>query len=754
MRLAALLLVCAISLHKCFSPLPSPDNIVNFVPPRGGWILCEGRVADVHGSGSSEKIVADRLRCLNKEMMYPFTGRVRLTVNGSYWFIKKKLIRDGDLIRFSARIRRPRDFRNFGRTPFEDHYYARQISAVGFVQNPSWIVKVGSDRNWLSDLLFSWRSVVEEAAADGLGRGEEFHLVKAIVLGDKSGLSPELMSDFKVLGVVHLLVVSGLHVAVLAGLSWWLVILIGSLFTSYWGQRDLRIAAAALSILSAWSFVALTGFGIPAVRAGLIATVFLGSIMIRRHHDPWDCLSFSAIVILVINPAALFDVSFQLTYSAVCGILVFKGFMIGSKKKVGLLKKILIIIYDAIVISVGASCGVLPLIAYHFGKVPTLGPLTSLILSPIITIVVVPLALVSSLVTLLSAGFGVWLFSLLSAPVAIFINLSEWLADAITWSFITAEPTGWSVVSLYMAVIAIMCWKWRKIYAMFAAIVFLGVGLIMSHPLENHEGQLAVTFLDVGQGASVVVKLPDGRVSLIDGGGIKGSNFDLGRSVLVPFLNQIGIEKVDRLIVTHPHPDHFMGLASIAEDLDPNVCMVGGYPEERLAGDELAEWQAFLKRVGDAGVVIERLEPSAWEESGVSFRVLSPPVEIPDIWSVNDSSVVIKIGHGEVSFLITGDIEGHVEEYLLDSDFDIASTVLQVPHHGSSTSSSAEFLDEVSPKYGVIQVGAFNEYGFPNEDVMERLGERGIKTFRTDIDGAITFVADEGQLKVFSAVSR
>lgn len=758
MRLAACLLILGIVLYRFFSPHFEFDykkSIAGIVPPRGGRVICEGVVdGNQYESAITRKIILNDLWCRDGERMNPVTGKIRLTTGKPVWFFEKHL-KEGDVVRFSSSIRMPSDFKNFNKGTLESYCFANGILTVGYVK-PDWIIKIGRESGRFQSLISGWRDKVKGAAVKGMGDGPEYQIVRALVLGDKSGFSRDMMEDFKSLGIIHLLVVSGLHVAMLAAISWWLVLFFGLLVSALAGQRDMRTAASIISLILIWLFIALTGFGTPAVRAGLITTVYLGSIILKRPHDSWDCLALSAIIILIVSPRALFDISFQLTYAAVCGILVASKFMIRKRGDEKWPMRLSAIIGNMLIVSLGASVGVFPLLAYHFGKIPALSPLLSILFSPIVTIVIVPVALIAALATPVSAYAGAGLFALLTRPVRSFLWLSTRFAEGLSWSAFGVNIGLNTVFVIYGVIIAILCWKRSRIYALLPLLpaILLITGYIMTYPLERTEGKLAVTFLDVGQGAAVVVRLPDGVTILIDGGGVKGSNLDLGKSVLEPFLKKIGVEKVDSLIVTHPHPDHFKGLAHIAEVFGPKTCMIGSYPENNLGEAEQSEWSTFLGRIERAGVSLDALSPKIWSSAGVNFKVYSPPEEIPEGWSVNDASIVTRIEFGDVSFLITGDIESAAERYLLDYESDLGSTVLQVPHHGSSTSSSALFLDEVSPSYGVIQVGAFNKFGFPNEDVMARLEERSIKLHRTDRDGAITFITDGDQLKVFSAVSR
>jgi len=367
--------------------------------------------------------------------------------------------------------------------------------------------------------------------------------------------------------------------------------------------------------------------------------------------------------------------------------------------------------------------------------------------------VVLPIAMVALFFSLISIDISAFLFYIASLSAHYFCSLVEFMAKHLRWSFVEETLRGVDLLILYgLAFTAIVRPKrWLR----WAIAVLVGVAIIwrviMSHPFDMSEKDLAVTFLDVGQGAAVAIRLPGGRVTLIDGGGIKGDSLDLGRSVLEPFLKKVGVEIVDRIIITHPHPDHFKGLGYIIDNFGAKSCMVGNYPEDELDASSSEEWGLFLHRLRESKVQVEPLVPGEWEDAGVTFRVFSPPEVIPEGWTVNDASAVIRVSYEDVSFLITGDIESAAESYIVESDLGVGSTVLQVPHHGSSTSSSSLFLDEVTPQYGVIQVGASNSYGFPEGDVLSRFEERSIKIYRTDQNGAVTFITNGEKMKIFSA---
>lgn len=742
------------SVALSMSNINSGASAINYVSDVPGMNICEGVVTNYRLSSKGPRLILKDLMCLKKDVMQPLLGKVRLSVQPSSWAIKP-IFEIGDVVRFNAFFSKPRDFKNFNKPTFEIYCLAKGISAVGYVSRSSWIVKIGSGSGRFEKIVSDWRRVVKDAASKALKDPEKYLLVKAFLLGDMSGFEDELINDIKILGIVHLIVVSGLHVAVLAGICWWGIIIVGAVVSRFVGQVDLRPIACLLSLIIVWVFIALTGFGIPAVRSGVIATIYLGSLVLMRKHDPWDSLALSVILILIVNPLAAYDLSFQLTYASIVGLLIALNFTSTEDHHESLLRRLWNYLVNTIIISMGAFLGVFPLLAYYFGTVPIMGPFVTMILSPLVTSAIVPFSLFAAIITPISNSAGSHLFSLLAYPSGLFLEIVRILARYLSWSLIDLEFGVLRTLSLYGLVFIIIHWK--KSNAKAAKIVvsaFLGLGLIMAQNFEVTEGELAVAFLDVGQGASVVLRLPNGSVTVIDGGGSKGAGLDFGKIVLEPFIKRLGVEKVDKIVVTHPHPDHFKGLEYIIENYSPKMCLVGNYPESGLDEESSNDWQEFLRFVLSKGIEIVHLKPIEWTEDGVNFSVYSPPAGVPVGWTVNDASIVMRVEYDSVSFLITGDVESQAENYLVENEFDLASTVMQVPHHGSDTSSSAQFLDATVPQYAVIQVGSTNKYGFPKSGVLERLAERNIKTYRTDQDGAVVFITDGSELKIHSALGK
>lgn len=259
---------------------------------------------------------------------------------------------------------------------------------------------------------------------------------------------------------------------------------------------------------------------------------------------------------------------------------------------------------------------------------------------------------------------------------------------------------------------------------------------------QTHDGRLTAVFLDVGQADAALLTLPNGRHMLIDG----GNNND--GTLICDYLQEQGIDTIDYLIATHPHEDHIGGLDTVIEELE-----IGSIYAPRLADDDIPTtrtYEDFLEAISDKGYKLHGAKAGDYllKEEDVAVQVLSPAVESYE--ELNNYSVVLRITYGRTSMLLAGDAETLCEEEMLDEGYELQSDLLKVGHHGSHSSSSADFIEAVAPSYAVISCGEDNTYGHPHAETLETLEAAGAQVFRTDMQGTILAVSD-GQTLTLSA---
>lgn len=744
-------LVTGAALSSYFSARPLTDGeLETLLLSKAGAQIYEGWISSSPDIGLERTQFVVDLTCYLKDgACRPVRGRARLTVMGGLGDISF-----GDIVRFKATLKIPVDYKNPGAISFENYYRSQGIAATGTIGDVKWITRSGEVEG------LSFRKRIERMRRDltltiySMSSPEASGVMAALVTGMRNGVSFDIKESFRLTGVIHVLVISGLHVGFVAMMFWWML---RWLFVrvEWIALRGCVLKfAAVLTVIAVWFYALLAGAGIPTVRAAIMVTVYFAAVIIDRRSDIYQSLSIALIIIVGMNPLSLFDPSLQLTFAAVFGLAAIAR-PLSEILRVEKWPRYFRWVGESFSVSTAATVGVGPLIAYYFCQVSLVGFVANLLVVPIVGFALVPLGMVGALATLLSNLASRAVFGWMGIFCEWLIKLVRWMADVGSGLVPYLAPTQWEVLLFYFLVACIVWRKdipFRRYVICMAAALFAGGVLVQQ--VNIGQKSLEVVFLDVGQGASIFVKFPTGKTMLIDGGGIPGSRFDIGKNVVAPYLWRKGIRKIDWVILTHPHPDHFKGLSFIIEHFKPKSF----YHNGMLSDDaDLEDWNALMKTIQSAGVEqkVVSQEDVSIEEGGVSVSFLSPPKDGPlPGWTTNDGSLVMRIDYKERSFLVTGDVEALAERWLIEQKADLVADVLQVPHHGSKTSSGESFLKQVRPEYAVVQAGLYNRYSFPNMEIVDRLKNLGVQLFRTDLDGAVIFRSDGHKLSVEKTVER
>jgi competence protein ComEC len=675
----------------------------------------------------------------------PAGGGVRLSI-----FRGGRDLVPGDRIRFRARFYQPREYHNPGSFRYRRYLMTRGIAAGASTYGRIRVMSKAPVRG-PSSWIRSWRRKINDLIAS-IASEPESGVLAALAIGRRDGISSDLRDTFARAGIAHLLAISGLHVGYAALLIYLLARLILGFFPRLLERFTLQRMAALAALPGVWIYVALTGSSISAVRAALMITVYLvGKLAWRRQHLP-STLAAAVVVIVVAMPLSVLDVSFQLSVVAVLGIILLVppiiSIMMGRDFRRGVGAIRVFGWFKALVaVSVAACLVTAPLVAYHFHLVTAAGLVANLAAVPLVGFVLVPAIGAASIVSLISASWSVPLWHAARWASSLLIEIAE---AASRWGHplvLRWAPSVWEVLFVYACMATIVFWRHlpyrRFVAASLAALMLMGLGY-QKMPSLFHKN-LEIVFLDVGQGDSTVVRFPTGEVMLVDGGGIKGSIFDVGRNVVAPALWRLGIHKVDWMLLTHPHHDHYRGLGYIAEQFGPKVLWAS---EGQAPEDERGDWDEFVSRREATGVPVEMVGPdrAPMEIGGVSLRMIRLPDE--KISLLNDSSIVVDMRHGVHRFLMMSDLTGEGERMLMDQEGDLSATVLKVGHHGAADATTSGFLHAVHPEVAIISVGEGNKYGMPASEVLDRLQREGARIYRTDRDGAITIRSEGRKLRV------
>jgi competence protein ComEC len=690
----------------------------------------------------------------------------------------------GQRLRFPIRLREPRNFQNPGASDYRGYLLQQEILATGGVAAG----KIERLPGTVGTRWGFWVSRLRHRVLKMIGRlwpQPEAVLFDAILIGERAYIDRDTNSVWQRTGLYHLLVVSGMKVGILAGFVFGVA-------------RCLRAGewvASALALLSACGYAFLAEWGAPVRRAVVMLAVFLITRLLYRDRALLNALGVAALLLLAADPRALFSIGFQLTFFCVLLIgalalpilertsgpyrralrVLFQTgydfalpprlvqFRIELRMLVERLAQLLpldvergrriaagsvwtavrtlLLVYDALMLSFVIQLGMTLPMAVYFHRAIIVGMPANAIAVPL-TGVLLP---ASALALMLGS---VWL-PLAKLPALV----ASWSLAGITGSmnFFAAMRLGdlrlptpaWGPVIVFVLALILAMLLVRRSAALavsgIAALTLASVWLTVSPaPKQVLPGVLEVTAIDVGQAESTLLITPEGRTILVDAGGGLGpgqSGIDFGEDILSPYLWSRGFTHLDALVLTHAHSDHIGGMRSIVANFHPSEFWLGPNAETAT----LSELKRNLREQGAHTVV--RRAGDEFEFGGASFRVLSPPPDWqPKPTPQNNDSLVLLVKHRETAALLTGDLEKQLEPAVAAQR--PRADLLKVAHNGSATSTTPVLLAAVQPRFAVIHVGANNSFGHPRKEVLERLAQAKVATYRTDMAGLVTFVLD------------
>ena len=550
-------------------------------------------------------------------------------------------------------------------------------------------------------------------------------LLLAFVLGETQDLPLAAVGAFRDGGVAHIVAISGLQVALVAALRGFLARKAGASLRA----RDAIVLGAALL------FAIFAGGRPPVWRAALMIGLYLAARLLGRPTSPEHVLGFSACAILLADPSALFDVGFLLTFAAVFGLAEFGAPVVLALRKRGVPAPVA----DAIGATLGAELAVLPIQAFVFNVVPFVALLSNPFIVPLSGVfllaglALLPLLLVSPAVA-----------STAIVPLRLISDLQLGILDALdrlhAVRVVPTPPFALAVAAGGLLLVAGLAAA-RPVRRAALAGGLLAVGTIVgASGAAAAEGTAILRSVDVGQGDCWLLVTPRGRV-LVDGGGSPDRAYEFGRLRLVPKLADLGAVALDAVILTHPHPDHARGLLAVLSSLPVGRVVL---PRAAPRNAFLDEFLAVARR---RRLVLERLGAGErFEAAGLAFDVLHPPDEVYARAGENNGSLVLRARVEGRTLLLTGDVEAAAERDLVASRADLSADVLKVPHHGSRTSTTPEFLARVSPRIALVGVGRRNRFGHPAPEVLARLAGAGVRVFRTDRDGDVALTLAAGRI--------
>jgi competence protein ComEC len=576
-------------------------------------------------------------------------------------------------------------------------------------------------------------------------------MARALVLGE-SDLDDADTEAFRISGLSHILAVSGTHIVIAV---FGIVSLLRGLLVRVerWSARfDVGRVAAAAGVPIAWAYAEFAGSGGSVRRAAVMATAALLARALARNPDGLRAFGLSLAAGGLLDPLAVFDFSFGLSAAATAGLLAL------SRPFEAALRKLPVPIRwgaTPMATTLSATLACAPWLVLLSSQLSPVGIAANIIAVPIGEAISLPACLGHLLLSPLpSAERGV---ALLASASLLAVRAVARLGASLSGASIALpRPTGWHLAILAIAAGYIALRRPRdKLLIVSLSAVALVVAELVTVRAGQPRGRLRVTIVDVGQGDSVLVDLPDGRAMLIDGGGAVGSPVDPGRTVLTPLLRARRRSRVDIGVLSHPHPDHFIGLASALPRVDVGQFWDNGQGERHDAGPQ---YRALLSNLRARGVPILRpgsLCGRSLAAGAALVQVLEPCPDLSAGENANDNSLVLRVSMGRRAALLVGDAEYEEESRLIAHHPGLLrADLLKVGHHGSRTSSSVDFLDAVNPSVAVISCGVRNRFGHPHPNTLDHLASRGIRVLRTDQVGGVRWETDGEEVSVVTTVKR
>ena len=655
-----------------------------------------------------------------------------------------KKLEFGTQIKLAGKYTAPKGQRNFKGYSYKEYLMTKEIYGTVKIENSKDVETIKKNQSNFFEKMINNVSNLLKRKVEILLPENSASLLKGILLGDCTDISSDVKENFKECNLSHMLAVSGAHLS-------YLIIGINMILNKkVFGKRASKIITIFVIII----FMNITNMSPSIERAGISSIICIIASLIHRKPDSINAVAIAVLCTVIKNPLSILNVGMQLSYAGTLSLLMFANGreennsreIIENSEKGKNIKKYLV---ESIKVTLCANILIMPLTVYKFNTISLNFILANLVAGPLLglSLILGLIMLVTSFVSLNIAK----LFSFILNIILIILMKSTKLISQIPYSNITViTPHLISIVIIYTIIFLgyyiAKSPELRKKLKTKNKLIIKTITIVLSIAIISvatlrllEEKKLKIYFVDVGQGDCTYLKTPSGKNILIDGGGNRDKEkYDVGKKVLLPYLLDRRVKKLDYIIVSHFDADHATGVAQILGKIDVSSIILTRQLEEN---DIYRHILSIAKEKKIKLIYVK--EGDVLKIGGIKISIIHPENKLMINNPMNNNSIVCKVEYNSFSMLLTGDIEMEAEELILRKNINLKADVLKVAHHGSKTSTTGEFLKAINPKVALIGVGKNNNFGHPSNEVIQRLKENGTRIYRTDENGEISITVNK-----------
>jgi len=748
-------------LHTGHALLPpkNPAHLYNLITA-GSKVTLTGtvlRMPEFDGHKTSFEMEADSVlfhrQGVGVSEQIPTAGRIRMSMKGPVF----ATILPGDHLMVIASVNRTFNYQTPGVFDYQLYLASRSIYVTGRISSLSEIIHF-TDLNepWFRKFKF-----MPERTRYRVGTflqtkldTQTAGLYQALLIGTRSGISDEILENFKATGCMHLLAISGIHMGLLGMMIVFSIVWILKRSTWLLTHCHVPTVATLLSLPPLFGYAFIAGMNTPVLRALIMSVFFITGVVLRRQRSIVHIIAAAALLLLMFKPLVLFTVSFQLSFSSILAIALIypKLLQLIEQKASTMGRKTVVYLCTALFVSIAATLGSMPFMLLHFNRISPVGPLMNLLVEPLLCLWSLPIGLAAIPIIFLSPDLAAQLLQIGSYGISAAVKMTS-LGSTIPFASLWLITPNHLEILMYYGILLLWYFhaefpKGKQMALLLSAafILVFSQGLWLNLPGKKTE----VSFLDIGQGSSTVIRMPGGKTVLLDGGNTSSPPFDPGERVIAPFLWKKQVWRLEDMIVSHPHSDHFNGLRFVLRRFKPKRLWINGIENASLPYKEL------LQEAKKSGITVITPVSGNCIISDGTAKLTALNGNYPETvrgkisrdFSINDQSLVIKLQHKDSAFLFPGDISEKMEKILVETGMDLQADVLLAPHHGSRSSGSVPFISAVNPEIIVVSAGRNRRGRYLDAGHLKRWRDEGRTVLTSSQDGTITCSTDGKDIQV------